>query len=68
MKNISIEGQKVKIYSAAGGEYVSLTDISKNFGRPTEVLRNWLRNQKTLGYLTLWEQKHKPKHTERNVK
>jgi len=38
--------------------YISLTDIAKqrNVKAPNEIIRNWLRNQKTLTYLFAWEE------------
>jgi len=36
-------------------DYVSLTDIAKQHGSPSDLIKNWLRTRSTIEYLGLWE-------------
>jgi len=58
-QKIKVEGLSISI-SKDG--YMSLTDIAKQeeAKRPDEIIRNWLRNQKTLSYLFAWEEVNNP--------
>ena len=44
------------------GKYISLTDIAKSSSKrqPNQVIRSWLRNRGTIGYLDTWEEVHNP--------
>lgn len=43
--------------------YYSLTDIAKNLSNrpPNELVKSWIRNQRTMVYLEAWEKLNNPK-------
>lgn len=45
-----------------GGEYISIADIAryKTPDRADDLIRNWLRNRNTIGFLSIWEQLNNP--------
>lgn len=57
MKNriINVKGVKVTIATRHEQDYISLTDMVKNFGDES-ILYNWLRNRNTIEFLGIWEQ------------
>ncbi len=54
-QKLKVDGLSISIDSNG---YISLTDIAKqrNVKAPNEIIRNWLRNQKTLTFLFAWEE------------
>lgn len=65
MKNRIIDVQNVKITISKEelDDYICITDIAKaksNSARAADVVRNWLRNRRTLEYLSVWEQIYNP--------
>lgn len=54
-QKLEVQGIKVSIEQIHNSEYISLTDIAKRYGRPTDIIRSWMRNNKTLVYLKEWE-------------
>ena len=61
MKNriITVKGSDVTIATRNEQDYISLTDMVKNFGDEI-VLYNWLRNRNTIQFLGIWEQIYNP--------
>ena len=61
MKNrtINVNGSEVTIVSREEQDYISLTDMIKNFGDES-ILYNWLRNRNTIEFLGIWEQLYNP--------
>lgn len=61
MKNriISVKGAEVTIATRHDQDYVSLTDMVRNFGDES-ILYNWLRNRNTIEFLGIWEQIYNP--------
>ncbi|MBY0498582.1 MAG: KilA-N domain-containing protein [Nitrosomonas sp.] len=57
MKNriITVKGAEVTIATRHEQDYISLTDMVKNFGDES-ILYNWLRNRNTIEFLGIWEQ------------
>lgn len=47
------------IVSREEQDYISLTDMIKNFGDES-ILYNWLRNRNTIEFLGIWEQLYNP--------
>jgi hypothetical protein len=64
MKNRKIEvlGIPVTIKTIEEDDYISLTDIAKSESGQAakDLIRNWLKNQRTLLFLTAWEKVHNP--------
>lgn len=61
MKNriISVKGTEVTIATRHDQDYISLTDMVRNFGDES-ILYNWLRNRNTIEFLGIWEQIYNP--------
>ena len=57
MKNriIIVKGASVTVATRNEQDYISLTDMVKNFGDEI-ILYNWLRNRNTIQFLGIWEQ------------
>ena len=58
-QTLIVKGIKITIDD---GKFVSITDIAKkNDGdRPAELIRRWVRNQRTINFLATWEEVHNP--------
>lgn len=61
MKNrvITVKGVEVAVVSRHEQDYISLTDMLRNFGDES-ILYNWLRNRNTIEFLGIWEQLYNP--------
>lgn len=61
MKNrtINVKGSEITIVARHEADYISLTDMVKNFGDES-ILYNWLRNRNTIEFLGIWEQLYNP--------
>jgi len=61
MKNreIIVKETKISIIEVKENDYISLTDMVKNFGDDT-MIYSWMRNRNTLEFLGIWEQIHNP--------
>ena len=60
---IHAKGIEIGIYTNDfNNEFISLTDIARyqNIRDPRFVIRNWMRNRDTIGFLGLWEILHNP--------
>ena len=57
VKDVSIRTMKVN-----GADYLCITDIAKqkNTAEPKDVVKNWMRQNNSLEYLSLWERLHNP--------
>ncbi len=56
-KKIKIEGLEIRLEPINDSDYVSLTDMARNFnGSPTDHIRNWLRTGTTIEFLGAWEE------------
>lgn len=58
-QTINVKGTVVNIIKHNSGDYISLTDMIKNFGDDT-IIKNWLRNRNTVEFLGIWEQINNP--------
>ncbi len=61
MKNIKIvvKGADITIIKIMNEDYISLTDMVKNFGDDT-MIYSWMRNRNTLEFIGIWEELHNP--------
>lgn len=59
-QKIEVLGVSVLVKKVGDSDYISLTDIAKSDdGRlPKDLIRDWLRNTKTLLFLEAWEEKY----------
>lgn len=53
---ISVQGTAITILSKPGSDYISLTDMVKNFDGGSALIEQWLRNKDTVLFLGVWEQ------------
>jgi len=62
MKNriIKVQGSDVAIVSREEQDYISLTDIVKNFDGGSALIEQWLKNKDTVLFLGVWEQLNNP--------
>jgi hypothetical protein len=56
---LTVKGAEVALATRHEQDYISLTDMLKNFGDET-VLYGWLRNRNTVEFLGIWEQLYNP--------
>jgi len=56
-RKIEVQGVDINLWGN-DSEYVSLTDIARNFGDPSQVIRNYMRNGQNLAFLKTWELVH----------
>lgn len=61
-QKIEVLGISVLIKKIGDDDYVSLTDIAKSDKGQTaaNLIRNWLKSQRTLRFLSAWERVHNP--------
>src|SRR3990167_3519650 len=61
MKNrvINVKGGDIAIVTREEQDYISLTDMVRNFGDES-ILYNWMRNRNTIEFLGIWEQLYNP--------
>jgi hypothetical protein len=60
-KKIDVQGFEIRVDEQESGSYISLTDLAKGGeGEVSEVIRRWLRAQKTIDFLGVWEKVHNP--------
>lgn len=62
MKNrtINVKGGNIVIVSRAEQDYISLTDMVKNFDGGSALIEQWLKNKDTVLFLGVWEQLNNP--------
>jgi hypothetical protein len=58
-KLIQVQGADIQLLSVEEHDYISLTDMVKNFG-DSQLIYNWMKNRSTLEYLGAWEQLYNP--------
>ena len=56
---IEVMGAQITILSVNDEDYISLTDMAKNFGDDA-IIYNWMRNRSTVEFLGAWEQINNP--------
>jgi hypothetical protein len=59
-KNISVNGITIAVTTKDAGNFISLTDMTKNFEGGSSLIENWLRNKNTVEFLGVWERIHNP--------
>ena len=56
---INVQGADIQLLELQEVDYISLTDMVKNFG-DSQLIYNWMKNRSTLEYLGAWEQLYNP--------
>ncbi|HNY45089.1 MAG TPA: KilA-N domain-containing protein, partial [Bacteroidales bacterium] len=57
---ISVKGTEITILSKQSIDYISLSDMVKNFEGGSALIEQWLRNKDTIEFLAVWEQINNP--------
>jgi hypothetical protein len=57
---IEVQGTTITILSKEHGDYISLTDMVRNFDGGGALIEQWLKNKDTVLFLGVWEQVHNP--------
>src|SRR5690554_6545058 len=53
---INVKGSEVSIYTENDLDFISLTDMVKNFDGGSALIEQWLKNKDTVLFLAVWEQ------------
>ena len=56
-KKIIVQNRSISITRINGEDYISLTDMVKNFGDDA-IIYQWMRNRNTVEFIGIWEQLH----------
>lgn len=57
---IDVQGTAVTVLSQKQDDYISLTDMVKNFDGGSALIEQWLKNKDTVLFLGVWEQINNP--------
>jgi hypothetical protein len=57
---INVKGGDIAIVSREEQDYISLTDMVKNFDGGGALIEQWLKNKDTVLFLGVWEQLNNP--------
>lgn len=60
IQTINVKGTEITIVSRNEEDYISLTDMVKNFDGGSSLIEGWLRNKNTLMFLGIWEKLNNP--------
>jgi hypothetical protein len=58
-RDMVVKGASISVIDVKGQDYISLTDMVKNFGDDA-MIYSWMRNRNTLEFIGIWEQMHNP--------
>ena len=59
-KSILVQGTEITIASRHEQDYISLTDMVRNFDGGSALIEQWLKNKDTVLFLGVWEQLNNP--------
>jgi hypothetical protein len=57
---IEVQGTAITVITKEQGDYISLTDMVRNFEGGGALIEQWLKNKDTVLFLGVWEQIHNP--------
>ena len=57
---IEVKGTAITILQVNESDYISLTDMVKNFENGLALIEKWLRNKNTVEFLGIWEKINNP--------
>ena len=57
---IKVQGTSISILSQQGGDFLSLTDMVRNFDGGGALIEQWLKNKDTVLFLGVWERINNP--------
>ena len=58
--SIDVQGTSIGILTQPGGDYISLTDMVRNFDGAGALIEQWLKNKDTVLFLGFWERINNP--------
>ena len=58
--SIEVRGTSIGIISKPEGDYISLTDMVRDFDGAGALIEQWLKNKDTVLFLGIWEQLNNP--------
>ncbi|MCB9044970.1 MAG: KilA-N domain-containing protein [Chitinophagales bacterium] len=58
---IKYQGNSITLFSDERDDYVNLTEMANAWKGNRKSIKSWLKNQQTLAFLKVWEEKHNPK-------
>ncbi|MBC7389216.1 MAG: KilA-N domain-containing protein [Opitutaceae bacterium] len=59
-KRITVKGTEITIIQYKGADYLSMTDMVRNFEDGLVLIEKWLRNKNTIEFIGIWEQINNP--------
>jgi hypothetical protein len=59
-QKINVKGSEISVVHLKDGDYISLTDMVKNFDDGLVLIEKWLRNKNTIEFIGIWEQLYNP--------
>ena len=59
-KSILVQGTEITIASRHEQDYISLTDMVRNFNGGSALIEQWLKNKDTVLFLVVWERLNNP--------
>jgi len=59
-RKITVQNREISIMKINNEDYISLTDMVKNFGDDVMIYQ-WMRNRNTVEFIGVWEKLHNPK-------
>ena len=57
---ITVQGTTIGILPRPEGDYISLTDMARNFDGAGALIEQWLKNKDTILFLGVWERINNP--------
>ena len=55
-KIINVKGTTVTVIQKGDADFISLTDMVKNFEDGPVLIEKWLRNKNTIEFIGIWEE------------
>jgi hypothetical protein len=59
-RTINVKGSEISVCSQGQEDYISLTDMVRNFEDGLVLIEKWLRNKNTIEFIGIWEQLNNP--------
>jgi len=59
-RTLTVEGTEITLIAQNEADYISLTDIAKNFEVGVSGIESWMRNRNTVEFLGTWEKLYNP--------
>jgi len=60
ISTIAVQGTSISILSQPDGDYISLTDMVRNFDGAGALIEQWLKSKDTILFLGVWERINNP--------